>query len=40
MRAWIAKVANGVLIAFAAGIVVADSAVYIHRPEVPAELKK
>jgi cyclic lactone autoinducer peptide len=40
MKAWIAKIANGVLVSFAAGIVVADSAYYVHRPEVPAELKK
>lgn len=40
MKYWISKVANGVLVAIAAGVVVADSVYFIHRPEVPAELKK
>ena len=40
MKYWMAKAANGILVAIAAGVVTVDSAFYVHRPEVPAELKK
>ncbi len=40
MKYWIAKIANGMLLALAIGTVTVDSMFYVHRPEVPTELKR